>query len=73
MIVGWLIRDSAPGECMRSTLTQLQECEIGDPTKGCLFETHRCQSHCVVSLNNTLNPLFSTGSTQEDRNSSGYD
>ena len=58
---------------MRSALTQLQECEIGDQTKGCLFETHRCQGHCVVYLNKILNPLFSTGSTKEDRNSSGHD
>ena len=65
MIVGWLVRDSALTECMRSALTQLQECEIGDRTKGCLFETHRRLSHCVVSLNKTLYPLLSTGSTQE--------
>ena len=36
--------------------------------KGCLFETHRRQSHCIVSLSKILYPLFSTGSTQEDRN-----
>ena len=73
VIEGWLIRDSAPKECVRSALAQLEECEIGDRTKGCLFETHRCRSHCVVSLNKTLYPLLSTGSTQKDRNSSRHD
>ena len=36
-------------------------------SKGCKFETH--QSHYVVILSKTLNPLLSTGSTQEDRKS----
>ena len=29
--------------------------------------------HCVVSLSKTLYPLFSTGSTQEDREMSKHD
>ena len=29
--------------------------------------------HCVVSLSNTLHPLLSTGSTQEDRKISRHD
>ena len=33
-------------------------------TRGCRLEPHR--SHCVESLSKTLNPLLSTGSTQED-------
>ena len=33
-------------------------------SRGRWFETH--QKHCVVSLNKTLYPLLSTGSTQEN-------
>ena len=29
--------------------------------------------HCVVSLSQTLHPMFNTGSTQEDRQSSRHD
>ena len=32
-------------------------------SRGCWFELH--WKHCVLSLNNTLYPLLSTGSTQE--------
>ena len=32
--------------------------------KGCLFEIHRQQSLCVVSLSKTLHTLLSTGSSQ---------
>ena len=34
-------------------------------SKGRLFETHK--SHCVVSLDKTLDPLLRNGSTKEDR------
>ena len=36
-------------------------------SKGCLFETHRRQNHCVVSFSKTLYLLLSTGLTQEER------
>ena len=35
-------------------------------SKGFSFKSHRRWSHCVVSLSETLYPLLSTGSTQED-------
>ena len=73
MIEGRLIRDSAPTECVQSALAQLEDCEIGDQSKGCLFETHRCQSHCVGSLNKTLYPLLCSGKTEENRNLSQHD
>ena len=41
-------------------MTQLVESKTGD--EGLLVETHL--GHCVVSLNKTLYPLFSTGLTQ---------
>ena len=30
-------------------------------SKGCWFEPHHQQSHCIVSLSKTLYPLYSTG------------
>ena len=35
-------------------------------SKGCWFEPHGQQSHCVVSLNKSHYRLLSTGPTQED-------